>query len=240
MEVEHIPAVLKTVSFDVDGTLHDFDEVMRLSLGKVLEALQGADPVAAGMLTVDRMIEVRDTVHDELKREVWSLADVRREGFRRMLQNIGRPDEALAARLGDVYFETRYSVEALFDDVRPALETLSTRFNLGIISNGNTYPRQLGLEDMITFAVYSEHHGGIEKPDPRIFQIALDEAGCAPHQMVHVGDDLEGDIMGAQNAGIRAVWLNRERRRRPDSIEPEWEITSLDELEHTIAKPHHA
>lgn len=230
------PAAPTTVSFDVDGTLHDFDAVMRCALGQVLETLQEADPVAAEMLTADRMIEIRDTVHDERKVEGWNLKEVRREGFRRMLEDIGRPDNALATRLGDVYYETRYSLEALFDDVRPALEALATRFTLGIISNGNTYPRQLGLEELITFSVYSEHHGGIEKPDPRIFRIALEEAGCGPHQMVHVGDDLVGDVAGAQSAGIRAVWLNRDGQRRPASVEPDWEITSLAELDNTLAK----
>jgi FMN hydrolase / 5-amino-6-(5-phospho-D-ribitylamino)uracil phosphatase len=229
------PAVLTAVSFDVDGTLHDFDAVMRRALGKVLEALTEADPVAAGMLTIDRMIEIRDTVHDERKGEGWNLQEVRREGFRRMLEVAGRPDEALAARLGDVYFETRYSVGALFDDVRPVLEALATRLTLGIISNGNTYPSQLGLEDLITFAVYSEHHGGIDKPDPRIFRTALEEAGCEPRQMVHVGDDLVGDVAGAQNAGIRAVWLNRDGRRKSASIEPDWKMTSLAELDNTLA-----
>ena len=229
------PASLKAVSFDVDGTLHDFEAVMQCALGHVLDTLQETDPAATEMLTVDRMIETRDRVHDEQRGGVRSLNEVRREGFRRMLEDVGRPDKELAARLGDIYYETKYSLEALFEDVRPALETLTTRLTLGIISDGNTYPRQLGLEDLIAFSVYSEHHGGIEKPDPRIFRIALEEAGCAPHQMVHVGDDLEGDVAGAQNAGIRAVWLNREGRRRPVDIEPDWEMTSLAELDSTLA-----
>ena len=228
-------AALRAVSFDVDGTLHDFEAVMRRALDRVMETLQEADRVAAGMLSVERTIEIRDTVYQELDGKGWSLSKVRREGFRRMLEDIGRPDETLAAQLGDVYFETRSSLEALFDDVRPALETLATRCTLGIISNGNTYPRQLRLEDLITFAVYSEHHGGIEKPDPRIFRIALDEAGCAPHEMVHVGDSLQTDVAGAQNAGIRAVWLNREGQHRPAGIEPDWELTSLAGLDSTFA-----
>jgi putative hydrolase of the HAD superfamily len=228
-------ASLKAISFDVDGTLHDFEAVMRSALGRVLETLQQIDRIAAEMLTVDRMIEIRDTVRDEVEGEGWSLAEVRREGFRRMLEDVGRPDEALAAQLGDVYFEARYSVDALFVDVRPAMETLATRFTLGIISNGNTYPRQLGLEDLIAFSVYSEHHGGIEKPDPRIFRIALEEAGCGPGEMVHVGDALDGDVAGARSTGIRAVWLNRDGRQRPADVEPDWEMTSLAELDGALA-----
>ena len=147
------PASLKAVSFDVDGTLHDFEAVMQCALGHVLDTLQETDPAAAEMLTVDRMIETRDRVHDEQRGEVRSLNEVRREGFRRMLEDVGRPDKELAARLGDIYYETKYSLEALFEDVRPALETLTPRLTLGIISNGNTYPRQLGLEDLIAFSV---------------------------------------------------------------------------------------
>jgi FMN phosphatase YigB (HAD superfamily) len=53
--------------------------------------------------------------------------------------------------------------------------------------------------------------------------------------VVHVGDALEGDVAGAQNVGVRAVWLNRNGQYRPASIEPDWEITSMAELDDTLA-----
>ena len=221
---------IKAISFDVDGTLWDFGSVMRRSLRRALLELEKADPDAAAMLDVDKMIAIRDRVHEELKDHVWDLEEVRREGFRRALKDVGRPDETLAAKLAGVYFESRYADTMLFDDVRPALEALAPKYVLGVVSNGNSYPKHLGLDSLMSFAVFSQDHGGIEKPDPQIFRIAATKAGCEPDQMVHVGDWLEVDVAGAQAAGLRAIWLNRDGLQRDTRFEPDWEIRSLREM----------
>jgi putative hydrolase of the HAD superfamily len=220
---------IKAVSFDVDGTLWDFEQSMRESLRRTLEQLQEADPEAAARLDVDKIIEVRDRVHDELRGRVTDLATVRRESFRAMLRDSGRPDDALASHLGDVYFRHRDLTSKPYDDVLPTLMALRGGYALGIISNGNMYPAGLGLEGFVDFAVFAQDHGGIEKPDPRMFRIALKEAGCTPHELVHVGDSLENDVAGAAGAAVRSIWLNRNGESRT-GVRPDVEISSLREL----------
>jgi 2-haloalkanoic acid dehalogenase type II len=46
------------------------------------------------------------------------------------------------------------------------------------------------------------------KPHPVIFQAALDLLGCSPHEVLHVGDSLSSDILGAQGAGMDVAWVN--------------------------------
>ena len=220
---------IRAVSFDVDGTLWDFVGAMRRSLGEVLVELRRLDAKAAAMLDVDRMIDITDRLHNELKGRITDLATIRREAFRQTLIDVGRPDDALALHLNEVYFRHRYGDIAPFEDVLPVLEALQPRYTLGVIANGNTYPEHLGLERFFKFAVHAQDCG-IEKPDPRIFELALEKAGCSPQEMVHVGDSLEIDVAGAANAGIRSVWLNRcGEGARPD-IKPDAEIASLREL----------
>ncbi len=73
---------------------------------------------------------------------------------------------------------------------------------------------------------------GVQKPDVRVFQFALRRAGQAPADAVYVGDSWEADVLGAQRAGMSAVWLNRPGRPAPG---PCREIRSLRELPGLIA-----
>ena len=161
---------------------------------------------------------------------VTDLSEIRRESFKQVLREAGRPDDALAARLADLYFRHKSARIRLFDDVRPTLESLAGKYSLGMISNGNSYPESFGLEELVSFRVYAQDHGGIEKPDPRIFRFALAEAGCAPDQLLHVGDSLETDVAGARAVGARSVWLNRDGKKPDAEVEPDWEIRSLREM----------
>jgi putative hydrolase of the HAD superfamily len=91
---------IRAISFDGDMTLWDFEAVMRHSLGHTLTELQAHPP--GGLLadlTIDRMIEIRDAVAEELRGHSLSLEQIRLEAFVRTLQSIGVNDRDLAARL---------------------------------------------------------------------------------------------------------------------------------------------
>ena len=229
---------IKAVSFDVDGTLWDFKGAMRQALGQVLDELMRHDPVAARALDVATLTETRDRVHEELRGKVNDLNEVRRESFRRALHDAGRPDDALAARLTDVYFRQRDAGRAPFPDVRPALEALAPRYTLGIVSNGNTSAGELGMDGLMSFEVFAQDHGGVEKPDPTLFRIALADAGCAPEEFLHVGDSLENDVAGAAAVGARSVWLNRAGRELDGNTAPDLQVSSLLELVEVLQMCH--
>ena len=220
---------IKAISFDGDGTLWDFEKVMRQSLQHVLMELKQVDPHAAAMLGVERMIEIRNSVAVELKGNTTNLEALRLEAFRRALKDIGKPNDALADHLNRVYLKHRFEDVELFDDVLPVLKTLQMRYAIGLLSNGNSYPERTGLPGVFRFVVFSQDHG-IEKPDPGIFQIAMQEAGCSKEQLLHVGDSLINDVGGAISVGIKCVWLNRARVANSLGIMADFEIPSLWEL----------
>jgi len=72
---------IKAISFDADGTLWDFEKVMRHSLFHVLVELKKLDPEAVDMLNVDKIIKIRNRVANELKHRVTNLEEVRLEPF---------------------------------------------------------------------------------------------------------------------------------------------------------------
>ena len=223
-------STVKVISFDVDGTLQDFDGMMRHALGEVLKELARLDTEAAQALDVERMIAIRDEVHERLRGRVTELNAVREESIREALREAGRPDDELGSHLAQVYFRNRDGARALFPDVRPAVEQLSRSYRLGLLSNGNSYAGDLGIGDLVSFEVFAQDNLGIEKPDPRIFEVALREAGCEPCELLHVGDSLENDVAGAKAAGAKAVWLNRGFDAWDGSAKPDVEIRSLLEL----------
>jgi len=222
-------AGIKAISFDGDGTLWDFEKVMRHSLRYVLKELEKIDPKAATMLDVEKMITIRNRVAEKLKGEVTNLEEIRLKAFRQTLKDIGRPNGALASYLNSVYLKHRFEDIELFKDVLSTLEILREKYILGLLSNGNSYPERCGLKGIFKFVVFSQEYG-IEKPDSKIFQIALKKTGCSKQELLHVGDSLETDMTGAISAGINCVWLNRRALKNNWGVKIDFEISSLLEL----------
>ena len=101
----------------------------------------------------------------------------------------------------------------LFEDTIGALERLKAQgYQLGVVSNlrrdMNELCRDLGIGPYLDFCLTSAEIG-VEKPDPAIFVAALERAGVAPPEAVHVGDQPRSDLVGARGAGLHAVLLDR-------------------------------
>ncbi len=119
---------------------------------------------------------------------------------------------------------------ALYDDVRPALERLRTKYRLFAVSNGNADLGRCGIADLFEGHITAAA-AGAAKPDARIFDLLLREAGVEPAQVLHIGDDPLADVVGATQAGMHSVWLNREGRAWPPQFSPPlWTVTSLAEI----------
>ena len=175
------------------------------------------------------MIAIRDQFAEAVKGEVWNLEEIRRGAFERTLEHVGCPDKELAAHLNAIYRKHRFEDIALYPDVVPTFDMLTPHFKLGLLSNGNTYPERCGLDGRFDFVVFSQDVQ-VVKPDPRIFQITAERAGCELTQMLHVGDSLKNDVAGARNVGAPSVWLNREGAPNNTEVQPDYEVTSLIEI----------
>jgi HAD superfamily hydrolase (TIGR01549 family) len=101
----------------------------------------------------------------------------------------------------------------LFDDVLPTLKVLKGRgLTLGLVTNASnnmlaTYG-EMGLEPYLDLVANSEE-AGAEKPKPPIFLLALEKAGVSASESIHVGDQYELDILGARDAGIAPILIDR-------------------------------
>ena len=141
--------------------------------------------------------------------------------------------DATAAALADLHaYHTASNLwEYVPPDVVPALEALRARgLQLVVVSNANgtllAHMERIGLTERFDCILDSADEG-VEKPDPRFFEIALAKSGAHKDTTIHVGDLYYVDVMGARGAGLRGVLLD-EANLRPDADCPR--VQSLEEL----------
>ncbi len=155
--------------------------------------------------------------------------------YRRFLEELGLRGDALADRLYAVFSDS--SSYKLFDDVLPALDDLRRRgYRLAVISNFEEWLQEMLIElevgDIFETSVISGVEG-VEKPDTRIYELALTRMDVAPDDAVHVGDSISLDVEPARAAGIHVILVDRVGRY-PDA--ECLKISSLAELPGLVAR----
>jgi putative hydrolase of the HAD superfamily len=134
------------------------------------------------------------------------------------------PARALEALMASLHFEP-------WEDAAPTLTQLrETGLRLVVVSNWDcSLPEVLdgaGLGELVD-AVVTSAVVGAAKPDPRIFEAALEVAGCRPGQALHVGDSPENDLMGAVGAGLRGLLLDRSGKHGTAAVASLSELPAL-------------
>ncbi len=114
------------------------------------------------------------------------------------------------------------------------VNAIKKQVKVAIITNGSTQRQKAKiintqLNSCFDKIIISEEVG-ISKPDKRIFELALNKLNVQPEAALFVGDDLEKDIGGCQNANIKGIWFNPHRVKNNTEIKPYAEINSLDRL----------
>lgn len=141
--------------------------------------------------------------------------------------------EAFFRRLAELFMVTSHW--HIFPDAYPTLRALQERgLTVGAVSNWVwNLPELLHALDLVGHFdfIAASSRIGFEKPHPRIFEWALEQAKADPSEAIHVGDHLVADIEGANRVGINGVLIDRFGRQDPTSL-PDGVplITSLDEL----------
>ncbi len=224
---------LETVFLDAGGVLmypnwwRISDALAAHSVSASPEILMNADPVARRELDDRRVIGGTTDAS-----RGWLFFDL-------ILKHAGvMPSDSTRAALVDLHaYHTASNLwEYVPPDVVPALEALRARdLRLVVVSNANGTLRahmdRIDLTRRFDWVLDSADEG-VEKPDPRFFEIALARSGARKDTTIHVGDLYHVDVLGARSAGLRGVMLD-EADLRPDADCPR--VRSLDQLVERIA-----
>jgi putative hydrolase of the HAD superfamily len=233
---------LKAIFFDLDETLLDDDRAFQIAVASTCIDLAHQHNEVDPHRLRETYFDVSDHFWSELGRaRSWTTySDGHGQAIRLLLWSQALAEqavleEAVAIAATELYTGHRRRTYVAYPDVGPVLAALGSRYAMGVITNGfgDTQHEKLAVLKLAPYfpLVLCSGELGIGKPDPAIFQLALDNLGVGPDAAMHVGDSLSSDVAGARAAGITAVWLNRGRAEHPfDAALPHFEIASLDDL----------
>ena len=130
-----------------------------------------------------------------------------------------------------------FDADDLYGDVRPCFAALRATGRKVIVAGNQPPQAQATLEamDLGADAILISANLGAEKPAPEFFAAVVAAAGCAPGEIVYVGDRLDNDVLPARRAGLRTALLRRGpwghlHAERPDAALADVVVDSLDEL----------
>ncbi len=193
--------------FDVDDTLFDTTALVRKARMNAVKAM-----VKCGLPFKE------DQLHDALMKIVVKYGPNYGQHFDRLLEwlHCERDPKVIAAGVV-AYHDAEVAYLKPDQDVLRTLMALKEKeYRIGIVSNGKTIKQwekivRLGLQDIPEVVVISEE-AGFEKPDARIFEVALKRLKLKPEEAAYVGDIVEADVLGANAAGLFSILLTRRKR----------------------------
>lgn len=223
----------KHIFFDLDHTIWDFDRNAEETLNELYHAYKLHD---LGLTSCSDFI----TTYTENNHQLWAdyhLGKItkdflRAERFSKTFTQLGIQPDAVPHQFEDDYVNISPTKTNLFEGAENVLTYLQQKYTLHIISNGfkeTTLTKMdlSGLNPYFTNVIISEDVG-VNKPNPLIFEFALDKAKANKAESIMIGDSLEADIYGALNFGMDAIFFNPTKKEKPEDVKRE--IAHLEEL----------
>jgi putative hydrolase of the HAD superfamily len=219
----------KAILFDLDDTLWPIGPVIAEAERLLFDWLLAHAPAVASRHSIASLRQARLDLLEQQPHFHLDLGELRRAGLQAAFAEAGEELAKIDAAMD--HFHAARNAVTPYPDVLPALARLQERFLVGSITNGVANLEVIGMARHFTVSLAAASFGRA-KPDPAIFLAACEALGVAPAEAVYVGDDLRLDVAGAQQAGMRAVWLNRKggQEHLAAGIRPDAICADLDQL----------
>jgi FMN hydrolase / 5-amino-6-(5-phospho-D-ribitylamino)uracil phosphatase len=221
---------VRAITIDLDDTLWPIAPAIVRAESQLDAWLRAHAPATARRWPMHAMRALREQVAGQHPHLAHDYTEQRRLCLLHALRESG-DDEAHVDGAFAAFFAGRNAVEC-YADTLPALERLARRVPLAALTNGNADLDAIGLARHFAFNLGAREHG-VAKPSPCIFHAACARLGVPHAAVLHVGDDIDMDVLGASRAGLRACWINRpdsdgQRRAWPHAdARPDLEFDSL-------------
>ncbi len=205
---------LKAVLFDLDDTLFDHTYSSRCGLMAVCEQYHCFRQVSIEQIW-PYYLQLIEILHPQVLQGRLTMEEARLERFRRLFKKFGGEISLPTSKAVSEHYRLAYkAARRVVPGTIPLLKALKPAFKIGIVTNCETAEQHSKLQacQLTPFIdnLITSQDVGIPKPDPQIFAAALMRLDCQAGETVMIGDSWERDIIGADNAGIRAIWFNRQ------------------------------
>lgn len=217
--------LVKAILFDLDDTLLNRDSAVDNLFHIMLEKYYGAveHSVKTDMLQQFKEYDKRDYGYADKTNVLSSFFDAFPPTFQ-----LPRHD------MQDFWNQQFPYCFSINQHTLKVIQTMKKHVQVGIITNGSTQRQKAkithtGLASYFDVVLISEEVG-FTKPDKRIFELALNQLHVQPEEALFVGDDLEKDIAGCQQAKMKGIWFNPHQLTNPTDIKPDAEIHSFNQL----------
>ena len=210
------------ILMDADDTIFDFQAGNRKAVGMLMEELGLSSPTV-----FEEYQQINHACWQALERGEMDQETLHVERFRRFLRMKGRADDP--KRVADRFAVLLGQQAIPLPNAEETVEKLAREREIVILTNGIT-PIQKSrmarspVQNWISRMVISQEVG-VSKPDPRIFEIAM---GNTPREKVlMIGDGLQSDVRGANNAGVDVCWFNPLKKPLPNDLHTDYEIHDI-------------
>ena len=224
---------IEHVFFDLDHTLWDFDKNSGLTFEKIFK-----------LNSLDVDLSTFLEVYEPINLQYWKL--YREEKVTKSALRYGRLREAFNAinveveddminHLSVAYIDYLTTFNNLFEGTLEILNYLKHKYHLHIITNGfeEAQERKMNNANIRDYfkTVTNSEMVGVKKPNPKIFNFALDIANASSSNSVMIGDSLEADIEGANNVGMETIYFDYKNLNNSNGFK---RVTSLNSIKNYL------
>ncbi len=198
------------VFFDLDHTLWNFEKNSALTFDKILKLNQVALPLQDFL---DVYIPANLAFWKLYREEKITKEALRYQRLKSVFDTLSyRTSDELIHTLSEQYIQYLSSYNHLFPYTIEILTYLQSKYKLHIITNGfeevqNKKMKNAAIFDFFDQIINSEM-AGVKKPNPIIFELALEKANTTAAKSIMIGDSIEADILGAKNLGFKVIHFN--------------------------------
>ncbi|MEX1192812.1 MAG: YjjG family noncanonical pyrimidine nucleotidase [Brumimicrobium sp.] len=201
---------LNHIFFDLDRTLWDFETNSKAALVQIFDELKLADHIPTFEVFYKEYRVVNAAFWDKYTKGIITKADLRAGRFAQTLEKFNVVNDQLSHQLGERYIQVSPYQTNLFPDTKETLEELkNNEHQLHIITNGFKEVQFIKLENSGILNYFDDilcsEEVGVNKPNPLVFQKALERTKAKKSESIMIGDDFNADVLGAEKCGIRGV-----------------------------------